>query len=392
VTRPVEPDEDLAEESLGDRRLAAGPEDLGGRLGHRPRRVGGRERRRLAALGAGEEAALRTDLRFPTHRGLAGRCADAGPAHHAVFDAAASAHAPARRDELDDAARLLLGLGEPGRRETVAGTRAGESGGRECLRAARVDDEHGPTLATHEGLDRLERPAQGGRLPTPRRPDRRPRERVDREGRGGVPPECPRRCEVREREPLLARPERRLTQDEADVDLLAGARGNRRLFGEGVEDARTARAQHGRRSALAEGPQPVTDSRLDRAVTRGLESLDECADEPKAVLESEPGVPLAPLSGGWRTDLAAPDADRPYPSRKRVQPGRRQDGVEERETEACLHGCGAKVALDSLEDRGQGDELARRVEVEELVRQVVGALGHREPLSERAPDPRDAGG
>ena len=60
----------------------------------------------------------------------------------------------------------------------------------------------------------------------------------------------------------------------------------------------------------------------------------------------------------------------------------RQDRVEERQAQGGQDGRGAQVALDPLEDGAEADQLARRVQVEQLVGQGLGAV--RRPGTGRA--------
>jgi hypothetical protein len=61
---------------------------------------------------------------------------------------------------------------------------------------------------------------------------------------------------------------------------------------------------------------------------------------------------------------------------------RRQDRVEKREPESRLDRGGAEVNLDALEDRGERDQLAIRVEVDQFAGKALGAFGNREAVGE----------
>ena len=65
---------------------------------------------------------------------------------------------------------------------------------------------------------------------------------------------------------------------------------------------------------------------------------------------------------------------------------RGRERVEEREAQRRLDRRGAQVLLDPLEDRAERRQLPRRVEVEELEREVARAVEHREPVGELRPD------
>ena len=64
------------------------------------------------------------------------------------------------------------------------------------------------------------------------------------------------------------------------------------------------------------------------------------------------------------------------------------EGVEHRQPERGLDRRGAELALDPLEDRRERVELARRVEVEQLVGERLAALEDREPVAQVRPAPR----
>ena len=117
-----------------------------------------------------------------------------------------------------------------------------------------------------------------------------------------------------------------------------------------------------------------------------LEALDEAAHEPEPILEGEPRVALAPLVGavGSRTWPPATRARRP--GRRRCQPAGRQHGVEQGQAQRGEHGRRPQVALDALHDRDQTDQLARRVQLEQVVDEVRGAstAGNRSRAQVRA--------
>ena len=122
----------------------------------------------------------------------------------------------AGRHELD-AARA------PRRRRRRAAPPAGGSPAPTPPRAARderlgtaVDEEHDPPVAGDRRLDRGERPGEGRGLPAPRRADRRAGQRRERQAGRGLGADRPGRRPVRQRQPLLVRPDRRLAEHEAD--------------------------------------------------------------------------------------------------------------------------------------------------------------------------------
>ena len=124
---------------------------------------------------------------------------------------------------------------------------------------------------------------------------------------------------------------------------------------------------------------------MGRPEGAALETLDEPADDPVAVLEGEPWVPLPPLLAAGELDPAGVDPQVGDPAGEAVEATGRQEGVEEREAEGRLDRGGSQVGVDPLEDRGEAVELPRRVQVEQLVDQRVVAVEGREPVVERPP-------
>ena len=88
---------------------------------------------------------------------------------------------------------------------------------------------------------------------------------------------------------------------------------------------------------------------------------------PERVLEGEPRVAFAELDPALRPDVAGRDAHAGGSARAGRQAAGRQDRVEQGETERGEDRGGPQVRLDPLEDRAEADELARRVQVEQLV-------------------------
>jgi hypothetical protein len=80
--------------------------------------------------------------------------------------------------------------------------------------------------------------------------------------------------------------------------------------------------------------------------------------------------PLAPLRRIRRAEVAARDPQRRPPGLRR-QAARRQDGVEQGQAERSEDRRRPQVRLDPFEDGPQADQLARGVEVEQLVGQVL---------------------
>ena len=166
LSGPIEPDQDLAEQSLVARRLAAGAEGLDRRLGHRPGGIGRRERTLVELLRRGEQAATRDHVRVA---GAAGRRveSDVRPRARAGWQ-----QAPGRQ-QLHDSGGVVVGIGESRAEHAVAGGRAAHHRRDDRLRPA-VDELDDPAVAGHDRLDRLERAPDRGGLPAPRRPERAP--------------------------------------------------------------------------------------------------------------------------------------------------------------------------------------------------------------------------
>jgi hypothetical protein len=86
--------------------------------------------------------------------------------------------------------------------------------------------------------------------------------------------------------------------------------------------------------------------------------------------------------------MSADHPQRGGPCGIRQQPAGGQDRVEDRQAQRGQDRCGAEIALNSGDDRRKTDELARRVQVEELVDEVRRTLDGREPLGQLAADGR----
>ena len=168
----------------------------------------------------------------------------------------------------------------------------------------------------------------------------------------------------------------------------AAAPARRGCSGVGIvlEEPQAGRARQGEdggRGPLPQAAQVLAEAGLERTEGAALEPLDEAAHEADRVLEGEPRVALAPLrptpaaSRARRRSAAAPI--RPGASVRRLA-GRMR--VQEGESQRRQDGRGPQVALDPVDDRGQADQLARRVEGEQLVDQVLGAVDR--PGSARA--------
>ena len=139
------------------------------------------------------------------------------------------------------------------------------------------------------------------------------------------------------------------------------------------------------RGALAETPDIVAEACLKRPERATLESLDEAPHEPESVLERQPRIALTPLAAGRELDPSARDAQRRHAAGIAAHAARRQQRVKEREPECRIDGFGPEVAVETLEDRREADELAWRMQIEDLVDEPVIAVERREALVEKAP-------
>ena len=330
-------------------------------------------------LGRGEQAATGEHVRVagPTRR--VGQ-ADVRPGPRRRREG------PAGRDELDDAADLVAGLAEPGTHEPEAGPDATERGGHERLGPARLEEEHHPGIAGQPRLDRRERSTERGGLPAPWRTATGPEQRLERQQGGRLAPEEPAGREVGVGEAVLVGTLRRLADDEAHARTLDRAPDDlARLDLECPERRCGAEADDGGRDPLTQAADVVAEAGRSGPERVALQPLDEAADHAIAVLEGEPRVPFAPLVAGGQLDPAGVDPDVRDAAREAVEPARGEQRVKQRQPEGGLHRRRPQVRVDPFEDRLEAVELARRVEVEELVHELVVPVEGGEPLVQQVP-------
>ena len=193
---------------------------------------------------------------------------------------------------------------------------------------------------------------------------------------------------VRGGQPVERRPERRLGEDEPDARAAAATR-IPAVEPECPNTAGTGEPEQRGRGPLAEAAQVLAEPRRDGPERSALESLHESADHPEAVLEGDPRVSLPPRAGAGQPDVSrrrrAACAVRPGPVVSRLA-GR--IAWSTRQAERGEHRCRPQVPLDPRHDRGQPDELARRMQVEQLVDEVRRAVDRRKPLGQLAADRR----
>ena len=174
-----------------------------------------------------------------------------------------------------------------------------------------------------------------------------------------------------------------LTEDQPD------ARGRRRpaiggrIVAQEQQPARAGEPEDRRRGPLPEAPEILAQPRLDRPAGPALEPLDEPAHPPERVLEGEPRVAFAELDPALRPDVAGRDAHAGGSPRTGRQAAGRQDRMEQGETKRGEDRGGPQVRLDPLEDRAEADELARRMQVEQLVGEGLRALDAGEARAKR---------
>ena len=377
----IQPDQHLAQQALVPCGFATGSQRLDRHLGHGARGLRGRERPLVEALRRGEEPRTRHEVRIagPARDGWEGHVG-AGPRRRRPRGS--------RGQELDRAADVVLAIRQASAHQPVAGAGTAEDRRAERFGTA-IDEEDRPAVAGHDRRRRLERTADGGGLPAPRRAQRGAAEGIDREEHGRLVPEDPGRRVIRRRQPLHARPDGELAEHQPQPRGRQAPSARRGLV---LEEAQSGRARQGEdrgRGPLPQAPQVLPEPCLERAERPALEALHEPADEPDGVLEGEPRVALAPLRRGRELDVAAHDPERHGPAGRERQAARREDRVQEREPQGREDRRRPEVALDPVDDGGQPDQLARRVEGEELVDEVLGPVHGGEPAAQLRPDGLD---
>ena len=257
-----------------------------------------------------------------------------------------------------------------------------------------IDELDDPSIAGHDRLHGCQRPADGHGLPRPRGAQRRVGERIDREERGRLAAQRPRRSVVGGSQPLQARADGWLAEHEAHPrgrgrgSVPAGARAT---VAEGPDRGRARDREHGRRRPLPQRLEVLAEACLERAQRAALEALDEAADRLERFLEREPRVAFPPLGGRWEADVPAGHPQGATATGTGRESARRDDRVEQGETQRGQDRRRAQVRLDPFHDRGQGDELARRVQVEQLVDETRRALDRREPVAGPGPGRLEVG-
>ena len=190
---------------------------------------------------------------------------------------------------------------------------------------------------------------------------------------------------VRGGEALESGTHRWLADDEPDPRRLDRPAVGVAVVPQPAEARRPGQGQERGRGALAEAPEVLAETRLDRALGARVQPLDEPAHAAERLLEGEPRVALPELRPALWSDMAGRDAQRRALARSGAEPARGQDRVEQCEPEGGHHGRRPEVALDPLEDGSETHQLAGRVEVEQLVGQALGAGDRREAGKEGGP-------
>jgi hypothetical protein len=177
-----------------------------------------------------------------------------------------------------------------------------------------------------------------------------------------------------------------LAEHQADPGRRVRAGIRIRVVPECLQPAVRRESKHRGRRAFAEAPQILAEPGLDRSRRAALESLDEASHEPEPVLVGEPWVAFAELRGADGPDVARRDAQRGRATGLGREPARERHGVEHREPKRGEDRRGPELAFDPLKDGPEPDELSRRVEVQELLGQVVGAVDVGEAAADRGAD------
>ena len=138
------------------------------------------------------------------------------------------------------------------------------------------------------------------------------------------------------------------------------------------------------RGAVPERHQVRPEPGVEGTLPPRLQPLHEAADQPEAVLQQQPRVALPPLPVADRPQPSGHDAWLGDPAREAVELARRQQHAHEHQPQRGLDAGRAHVALDALECAGDGIQGPRRVQVQQLVRQLVVGVGHREAADEPA--------
>ena len=178
-------------------------------------------------------------------------------------------------------------------------------------------------------------------------------------------------------ESLEVRPQRRLTEDQADPGRRGLPPGSVRIVAEGEQPARAALGEYGGRRPLTEASEVFAEPCLDRSGRPALEALDEASDHPERILEGIPRVAFAELGASRSSHVTRGDAQGGGTARLGGEPARREDRVEEGEAERGKERRRPQVALDAFQDGAESDQLAPGVQVEQLVGQAIcpGHLG-----------------
>ena len=108
------------------------------------------------------------------------------------------------------------------------------------------------------------------------------------------------------------------------------------------------------------------------------EPADRRPNRLEGLLEGAPHVHLALVAARRLADVAAADPQRSDAAGIAVQPARGQEAGGQRQLHDGHHGRVAQLRVDLGRDRVQGIQVARRVEVEQLVDQVLAVVEDRE--------------
>jgi len=110
----------------------------------------------------------------------------------------------------------------------------------------------------------------------------------------------------------------------------------------------------------------------------GLDAGDELAHLAAAFLEAQPRVALAPLLRIWLLDVPVANADCGDSAGVAVQLARRQQRVDEPESEPGRDRGRLELRVELKDDRVERDKGTRRVQIEQLIGEFAAAFEHRE--------------
>jgi len=268
MPRPIERQEDLAQEALIAGRLAPRLEDR-----HRVRRDGA------------AQDVIRRGIRWGDGEGQRGSC---GPGQVTL-----DRRRTARQGQLDRAGDVLAALAERHVPQQIACRDGADHARDHGSGGLAVEQQHPGALGTELRPQGRERSIQLRRITSPLAPalgSAGLEHRIEREGHRGVQAQRQRCREVCEGEVLRRPMDGWLREHETDTPVPPVH--DRQLV---VGRQQRPLTHHDVGRALTERREVRPEARLEGAVSADLEPLDEATDGPVPVLEQQPRVPFAPL-------------------------------------------------------------------------------------------------